>query len=114
MGTSGNSFSISSAERLEHRFRLDEDIVLLAEYYGDGMLTLPPRHIFETEKYMEKTGEIWRNDSCVILVHLIVSDKPAEELRGKLDELVGRKIGEDAAQTENVLPEESSKTEKIR
>lgn len=91
----GNSFSMAGGEQLEHRFRLGEDIVLLASYYGDGRLYLPPGHIFEAEKYMEETGEIWKDDSCVILVHLIVSDRPAEELRRQIDGIVREKGGEE-------------------
>ena len=96
----GNSFSMAAGEELEHRFRLGEDIILLASYYGDGRLSLPPGHIFEAEKYMEETREIWKDDSCVILVHLIVSDKPAEELRGQIEEAVREKGEESAARTE--------------
>lgn len=106
----GNSFSMATEEKLEHRFRLGEDIILLASYYGDGMLHLPPRHIFDAEKYMENTGEIWKNDSCVILVHLIVSDKPAEELRRQIDEKVSEKDEDGAAQTENISAGETSET----
>lgn len=102
----GNSFSMAVEEKLEHRFRLGEDIILLASYYGDGMLTLPPKHIFEAEKFMEKTGEIWESDSCVMLVHLIVSDRPAEELRRQLDGTVGAKSAEPAAQADGYSNEE--------
>ena len=98
----GNFFSMA-AEKVEHRFRINEDIILLADYYGDRekgcMLSLPPGHIFESEKYMEKTGEILKDDRCVILVHLIVSDGSVEELREQLEEIV-RKKGE--GETEEV------------
>ena len=86
----GSSFSMSG-EALEHRFRLDEDLILLAGYYGDGMLSVPPGHVFEAEKYMERTEEILKSDSCVMLVHLIVSDKSTEELREQIDEIVRKK-----------------------
>ncbi len=107
----GNSFSMAVEEKLEHRFRLGEDIVLLASYYGDGMLTLPPRHIFEAEKFMEKTGEIWKDDSCVILVHLIVSDRPAEELRRQIDGIMREKREGGTAQAESGETGETSETE---
>ena len=97
----GNSFSMSAEGELEHRFRLGEDIILLASYYGNGMLSLPPKHIFEAEKYMEKTEEIWEDDSCVILVHLLVSDKPAEELLRQLDEIMEVKGEGNVAQKED-------------
>lgn len=97
----GTSFSMSAEGELEHQFRLGEDIILLASYYGNGMLFLPPKHIFEAGKYMEKTGEIWENDSCVILVHLLVSDKPAEELQRQIDGIVAAKGEESAAATDD-------------
>lgn len=96
----GSSFSMAAGEELEHRFRLGEDIILLASYYGDGSLSVPPGHIFETEKYMEKTEGILESDSCVILVHLIVSDKSAEELRGEISEIVRKKAEESTMQAE--------------
>lgn len=84
----GNSFSMASAERMEHRFRMNEDIIFFADYYGDGRLSVPPGHVFESDKYMEGTGDILKSDSCVMLVHLIVSDKPVGELESELEELV--------------------------
>lgn len=96
----GSSFSMAAGEELEYRFRLGEDIILLASYYGDGSLSVPPGHIFETEKYMEKTEGILESDSCVILVHLIVSDKSAEELRGQISEIVEKKAEEGMMQAE--------------
>ena len=96
----GSSFSMAAGEELGHRFRLGEDIILLASYYGDGSLSVPPGHIFETEKYMEKTEGILESDSCVILVHLIVSDKSAEELRGQISEIVRKKAEEGMMQAE--------------
>ena len=90
-----------AAEKVEHRFRINEDIILLADYYGDRekgcMLSLPPRHIFESDKYMEKTGEILKDDRCVILVHLIVSDGSVEELREQLEEIVRKKSDEEVS-----------------
>lgn len=87
----GNSFSMASAEWIEHRFRMNEDIILLADYYGDGRLFVPPGHVFGAEKYMEGTEDILKSDSCVMLVHLIVSDKPVGELESELEELVEEK-----------------------
>lgn len=97
----GNSFSMATAEQLEHRFRIGEDIILLADYYGDGRLSVPPGHVFETEKYMKNTVDILKSDSCVILVHLIVSDQSSEELRKQIDEIVRKKVEWSAAQPEN-------------
>lgn len=84
----GNSFSMASAEQIEHCFRINEDIIFWADYYGDGRLFVPPGHVFEADKYMEKTQNILKSDSCVILVHLIVSDLSSEELEKQLEELV--------------------------
>lgn len=94
----GNSFSMASAERMEHRFRMNEDIIFFADYYGDGRLSVPPGHVFESDKYMEGTGDILKSDSCVMLVHLIVSDKPVGELESELEELVEEK-GNSSART---------------
>lgn len=103
----GNSFSMATAEQLEHRFRIGEDIILLADYYGDGRLSVPPGHIFEAEKYMENTADILKSDSCVILVHLIVSDQSPEELRKQIDEIVRKKVEGSAAQRENAAAGET-------
>lgn len=103
----GNSFSMAAAEKAEHRFRINEDIILLADYYGDRekgcMLSLPPGHVFESEKYMEKTGKIMKDDKCVILVHLIVSDRPAEELRKQIEELVRKKNDGETSRTVSAM-----------
>lgn len=99
----GSSFSMAIEEKLEHRFRIGDDIILLASYYGDGRLSVPPGHIFETEKYMKNTTDILKSDSCVILVHLIVSDKSSEELRKQIDEIVRKRV-----EGGTVQPEESA------
>lgn len=100
----GNSFSGSSAEQLEHRFRLNEDVILLADYYGDwNGLSVPARHYFAAEKYEEEVGEILKDDRCVILTHLIVSDQTVGELEKQLEELVqGKKEGENTGAKEPV------------
>lgn len=103
----GNSFSMATAEQLEHRFRIGEDIILLADYYGDGRLSVPPGHIFEAEKYMENAGDILKSDSYVILVHLIVSDQSPEELRKQIDEIVRKKAEGSAAQREDAVAAEN-------
>lgn len=106
----GNSFSASSKEQLEHRFRMNEDIILLADYYGDWEgLEVPGRHYFSAEKYEEEVGEILKGDRCVILTHLIVSDQTAGELEKQLEELVRGKMedgnaGTDVRQDGDVLP----------
>ena len=46
---------------------------------------------------MEKTGEILKDDRCVILVHLIVSDGSVEELREQLEEIVRKKSDEEVS-----------------
>lgn len=94
----GNSFSAATEEQLEHRFRIGDDIILLASYYGNGRLSVPPAHVFEAEKYMEETGSILKSDSCVILVHLIVSDKSSQELKEQIDEIVRKKAEGNAAE----------------
>lgn len=93
----GNSFSMSSAEQLEHRFHMNEDIVLLADYYGDERgLSVPGGHCFSAQKYREEAGEVLKYDKCVILTHLIISDKTPEELEGQMRKLVESKtaVGE--------------------
>lgn len=98
----GNSFSMSSAGQLEHRFHMNEDIVLLADYYGDERgLSVPGRHYFSAQEYGEEAGEILRHDRCVILTHLIISDKSAEELRKQIDEIVRKKAEGDTVLSEN-------------
>ncbi len=97
VGSIGNSFSFSSAEKLNHRFRLNEDIILAADYYGDGRLEVPGGHTFTAEEYMEAAEEVLKNDRCVILTHLVVSDKTSEELEKQLEELVKNKEEETAA-----------------
>ena len=98
---------MAAAEKVEHRFRINEDIILLADYYGDRekgcMLSLPPGHVFESEKYMEKTRKIMKDDKCVILVHLIVSDRPAEELRKQIEELVRKKNDGETSRTVSAM-----------
>jgi len=94
----GNSFSFSSAEKINHRFRMNEDIILLADYYGDSRgLQVPGGHIFDPDEYMEKAGAVMENDRCVILVHLVVSDKKAEELKKQLEEQIKSKSGQASA-----------------
>lgn len=97
----GSSFSMAAEKQLEHRFRIGDDIILLASYYGDGRLSVPPGHVFETEKYRENTADILKSDSLVILVHLIVSDQSSEQLRKQIDEIVRKKVGGSTAQPED-------------
>ena len=88
-GSIGNSFSASAEETAEHRFRMNEDIILFADYYGDERgLSVPGRHCFKAEEYMAEAGEILKSDRCVILTHLVISDKSSEELERQLEELV--------------------------
>lgn len=105
----GSSFSVVAEERLEHRFRIGDDIILLASYYGDGRLSVPWDHFFEADRYMEENGDILKSDSCVILVHLIVSDKDSKELRGQIDEIVRKKAEGNAAEED--LRSEMTETE---
>ena len=88
----GNSFGVAGEEQLEYRFRMNEDIILMASYYGDEQgCSVPGRNIFEAEKYLEEYGEILEKDRCVILTHLIVSDKSEQELKSQIDDIVREK-----------------------
>lgn len=88
----GNSFSFSSAERVNHRFRMNEDIVLLADYYGDTSgLRVPGGHIFDAEEYMEKKDEVLNDDKCVILTHLMISDKNPRDLEKQMEGIIKSK-----------------------
>ena len=100
----GNSFSFNDRETLRHRFRLNEDIILAADYYGDGSgeempdgttvyghLQVPPGHVFAAADYREGSAEILKNDRCVMLLHLIVSDRSAEELKKQMEDIVKKK-----------------------
>lgn len=101
----GNSFSFQTAGPLRHRFRMNEDIVLAADYYGSGVgtempdgttvyghLQVPGGPVFSAEEYREQAAEALENDRCVILLHLIVSDRLPEELDGVLSEIVKAKL----------------------
>lgn len=46
---------------------------------------------------MEAAEEVLKNDRCVILTHLVVSDKTSEKLEKQLEELVKNKEEETAA-----------------
>lgn len=89
-GCIGNSFSGNSQEKQQHRFRLDEDVILWADYYGDaGGLHIPGEHSFEADAYQEFADNVMKYDKCVILTRLIVSDKNVDELRRQLEEKFG-------------------------
>ena len=112
----GNSFSFQTGETLRHRFRMNEDIILAADYYGDGRgeemadgTTVyghlrVPGHVFPAAEYMAAADEPLKNDRCVMLLHLIVSDKPAEELEKQIENIVKKKIEESGRSGESALP----------
>lgn len=109
----GNSFGFSMAERADDRFRLNEDIILTADYYGDERgLSVPAEHIPAVEKYMESARDVLKNDRYVILTHLIVSDKGSDVLEKELEALVRDKEEQatdgDAENGANALDTEES------
>ena len=110
-GCVGNSFSFTAAKTLRHRFRMNEDIILAADYYGDGYLQVPGSHVFGAEDYRKKSADAFENDRCVILLHLIVSDKSPEELEKQIEEIVRKKTKDGSgghAGGSTVLPEDES------
>ena len=119
----GNSFSFQAGKTLRHRFRMNEDIVLAADYYGSGRgeelpdgttayghLQVPGSHVFSAAQYLARTEETLQNDRCVILLHLIVSDKPAGELEKQIEKIVRKRTEEAGGDSgeKSVLPGEFS------
>lgn len=120
----GSSFSFQTGETLRHRFRMNEDIILAADYYGDGKgeempdgttvyghLRVPGSHVFPAAEYMSAADEPLENDRCVILLHLIVSDKPAEELEKEIENIVKKKIEESGRSGESAALAEEETSE---